>query len=175
MFASTYLLLLTLATDPSLAVAPEGPSGLDRIEVSSTRASLDLNWADSEDRLKGALTPFPLRAQMPIQVSVNVGTYSGPEFAGPLTITLKARGEEKGQSVESNRLPGERLWLAQLTPDREGPHTLEFAFRTTRLKRTVAPIDVTEAPVPRWPWYALVAIVTAVALVLGARSALKAR
>lgn len=175
MFTSPYLLLVALAADPSLAVAPDEPSGLDRINVSTTRASMELSWSDNEDRLKGALSPFPLRANVPMQVSVSVGTYSGPEFDGPVTITLKAPGQQKGELIEVKRAPGERLWLARFTPVEEGQHTLEFSFRTTRLKRTVATLDVAEAPVPRWPWYALLAVVTAVALGFGARSALKDR
>jgi hypothetical protein len=175
MFTSTYLLLIALAAEPSLAVAPEDPDALDRIAVNTNRASMDLSWADSEDRLKGALSPFPLRADVPMQVSVSVGTYSGPDFDGPLTITLKAPGAQKGESIEVKRPPGERLWLARFTPHEEGPHTLEFSFRTTRLKRTVATIDVADAPVPRWPWYALLAVVTALAIGFGARSALKDR
>jgi hypothetical protein len=170
MFTSTYLLFVALAADP-LSEA----GGLDRITVAPTRASTDLNWADDEDRLKGALSPLPLRAAVPMQVSVSVGTYSGPEFDGPVTITLKAPGQPKGETLEVKRPAGERLWLARFTPTEQGAHTLEFSFRTTRLKRVVAIIDVAEAPVPRWPWYALVAVVTAVALGLGARSALKDR
>lgn len=170
MFTMPCLLFAALAADPATALDPS--AGPDRIAVTASKATLELAWSDAEDRLKGAAGPSPVRANVPLQISVQVGTFAGGTFDGPVQFTLKAAGAERGESVEVRRAPGERLWLATLTPTSTGPHRLEFSFRSTRLKRSVAMIDVSDAPAPRWPWYGLVALATAIALGLGARSAL---
>lgn len=144
-----------------VAAPPPGGGRTDLIQVDPHEGALALNWSDTEERLQGSLRPTPLRAGQPIQVSLDVGSYEGAPFDGPLVLTLRAAGSSLGSSVTVKREG--RHWEAQFTPEQEGPHQLDVTFRTTRTKALHAPLEVGAAQMPRTLAWGLV-VVSALAL-----------
>jgi hypothetical protein len=146
----------------AVAAAPPGVEGrLDLIQVNPHEGALSLNWSDTEERLQGSLRPAPLRAGQPLQVSLDVGSFEGAPFEGPLVITLRAEGSSLGHSVTVKRQG--RHWEAEFTPEEEGPHQLDVSFRSTRNKALHASLDVNAAQMPRTLAWGLV-LVSALAL-----------
>ena len=120
MILSAYLLV---------ALAEFGEVRPDEMAVNRNNVSLDLAWADAEDRLQGSLRPLQPLTDRPIEVSLHVGTFQGvDEFDGPLTVTLKPVNATLGQTVTIKRGPGEKAWLTSLTPLEAGPHSIEVSF-----------------------------------------------
>jgi hypothetical protein len=112
-------------------------------------------------------------ADGPLFISVRVGTFQGANFEGPVTIALKPEGQTLTEEKTVKFDPAERAWATTLTPREAGPHVLEVAFRTTRLKVLRATFDVSEAKLSRWLAYLLAAAVLVVGLGLGTRLAFK--
>lgn len=137
------LLLATAAVaDPRL---PLGPT--DQIEVTSHEEGLELSWSDTEERLQGSIRPTVPRKGQPLHVSLQVGSFEGDPFEGPLILTLREEGAQHGQSLTVKR--GEHHWEATFTPENEGPYLLDVGFRTTRHKVVHAAFTVGASPVPR--------------------------
>ena len=120
---------------------------MDRVEVTPHDDVLELRWSDAEERLQGSLRPTPPRAGRELHVSLDVGSFEGVEFRGPLVLTLREAGATHGESRTVTR--GERHWEAVFVPENEGPHLLDVSFRTTRNKVVHAAFDVSPSPVPR--------------------------
>jgi hypothetical protein len=131
---------------PPARAAP-GPQRLDTIEVNPHEDVWALSWSDTEERLQGHLGPIPPRRGQPFHVSLDVGSFEGAPFAGPLILTLREAGAMHGQSLTVKR--GERFWEATFVPETSGPHLLDVSFRTTRTKALHAALDVSDAPVSR--------------------------
>ncbi|WNG35446.1 hypothetical protein F0U61_18550 [Archangium violaceum] len=124
---------------------PRGPS--DQIEVAPHEDGLELSWSDTEELLKGNIRPAVPRKGEPLHVSLEVGSFEGAPFEGPLILTLREVGAHHGQSVTVKR--GARHWEATFTPETEGPYLLDVGFRTTRHKVLHAAFTVGASPVPR--------------------------
>ncbi|MET0405214.1 MAG: hypothetical protein ABW123_22560 [Cystobacter sp.] len=135
------------AAPPARAAPGAGPQRLDTIEVNPHENVWSLSWSDSEERLQGHLSPIPPRRGQPFQVSLDVGSFEGAPFTGPLILTLREAGAMHGQSVTVKR--GERFWEATFVPESSGPHLLDVSFRTTRAKVVHAALEVGGAPVSR--------------------------
>ncbi|WP_143177552.1 hypothetical protein [Cystobacter ferrugineus] len=132
---------------PALAHPGDGRERPDAIEVSPHEEAWELSWSDTEERLQGSLRPVPPREGQPLHVSLDVGSFEGAPFTGPLILTLRPAGATHGQSVTVKR--GERHWEATFVPQTTGPHVLDVGFRTTRTKALHAPLEVSDAPVSR--------------------------
>jgi hypothetical protein len=137
-----WLATAAVAAPPSL---PQEPT--DQIDVDRHEDALELSWSDAEDRLKGSIRPNVPRAGQPLQVSLEVGSFEGEDFDGPLILTLREVGANHGQSVTVAR--GDRHWETTFTPEHEGPYLLDVTFRTTRHKSLHAPFEVSPSLVPR--------------------------
>lgn len=170
MFPSAYLLTLLLAAPTQ----PWGASSHDALKLNQGQATLDFEWADAEDRVQGAISPKrPVEGQA-IDVSAHVGAFDGPEFDGPVTFSLKEAGSTGGgQTQTSKRGKGEKAWRAAFAPVKAGPHTFEVSFATTRHKVASGTIEVEEAALSRWPWWALIGLLAAAALGFGVRAVLQ--
>jgi hypothetical protein len=143
----------------------------DRISVERRNQVLELAWSDTEDRLQGSIQPDLPREGVPLKVFLNVGSFDGPAFDGPVTITLREVGNTHGQVQTVKK--GAVNWAATFTPERSGPYQLDVSFRTTRLKVLHADVEVTDRPVPRFVLWALVGLVVTLALGYGIRSVLR--
>jgi hypothetical protein len=142
------------ATSLKLDVVPEG---------------LNLSWNDTEDLVKGSLTPPQLREGEPATLTVNVASYQGAAFDGPVTLSLRpleALGGADAQTI--SRRKGDKLWVATFVPHTTGPHRLEVSFRTTRFKVARAQVTVGGGRLPQWLLFALGGGLIVVAVALGA-------
>ena len=119
----------------------------DRIELTTHDDALALSWSDTEERLKGSIRPAVPRAGEPLHLSLQVGSFEGEPFTGPLIVTLREEGSSHGQSVTVKR-SGEQ-WQTTFTPEREGPYLLDVSFRTTRHKALHAALQVRPSPLPQ--------------------------
>lgn len=166
MFLSAYILLLL--------AQPVGVAQRDQMVVTASEKSLELTWSDAEDRIQATVTPATPTEGQPFEISAHVGTFQGPEFDGPVSLTLKFNGEPAEEQTQTvRRLPGAKAWKATFTPREAGAYGVEISFRTTRLKVARAPLLISIAKLPRWPWWAMVGVLSAVALGLGVRAVFK--
>ncbi len=154
-----------IATEPLFFQTP------DRILTQRRNSVLELTWSDTEDRLQGAIQPDPPLAGQPFKVLLNVGSYQGAAFDGPLTITLREAGATHGQVQTVKK--GAVNWFATFTPEKEGAYQLDVSFRTTRLKVLHANFEVAPSPVPRVVLWAMVGLTALIALGYGVRSLLR--
>lgn len=142
-------LLLALAQFPVDARA--GESQLQQLQQSPTTTGVTFTWQDTDDALKGTISPVAPRADEELTVSATLQALAGPEFEGPLTFALRPL-ETMGatQTVTVTRAPGERSYVAHLTPREPGPHRLELSWRGTRHKVVRGVVTVEPAGLPRW-------------------------
>lgn len=149
------------------------PPTLDQATVVEAAGQGELSWGDAEDKVTGSFSPFSPREGGELDVVARVGNLQGPEFAGPVTLTLKPVGQPQSDSKTVTPDPKAKAWAARLQVGGPGEYVLEIAYTTTRHKVVRAAVKVGEAPLSRWPWYALVAAAAGVALTLGVRAVLK--
>jgi hypothetical protein len=139
----------------------------DRIQVDRRNNVLELTWSDTEERLQGSLQPDMPHEGEPLKVLLNVGSFAGEDFDGPVTITLREAGSTHGQAVTVKRDKGTKNWRAEFTPETTGPYRLDVSFRTTHLKVLHADFEVIPRPVPRIVLWAIVGLLSALALGYG--------
>lgn len=157
------------------AATAQAPSPLskptDLITVDRRNDVLELSWSDTEERLQGAIQPDVPQEGKPLKVLLNVGSFYGAPFEGPITLTLREEGARYGQTQTVKK--GEINWHAEFVPERAGLYQLDVSFRTTRLKVLHADFEVHAPPVPRFFLWGLVVLTAAAALGLGLRSVLR--
>lgn len=141
----TGLWLATAALAGDEPPLPREPT--DKIDVERHEDGLALAWSDAEDRLKGSILPNTPREGQPLRVSLQVGSFEGEDFNGPLILTLREAGANHGTSVTVAR--GEHNWEATFTPEHEGAYLLDVTFISTRHKSLHAAFDVAPSQVPR--------------------------
>jgi hypothetical protein len=146
------------------------PNPTDKVAVALNKGVLEMIWSDTEERLRGSISPQTPHAGKPLQVQLHVGSFYGETFEGPINLTLREVGATQGQSMTAKR--NEAHWVAEFTPEKAGPYQLDISFRTTRLKVLHARFDVTPAPIPRFVLWSLMGLVAVVALTFGIRSLL---
>ena len=141
---ASVLVATAAAANPFLSQPREQP---DRIAIEPRDDLLELAWSDAEERLQGSLHPAVPRVGEPLQVVIQVGSFQGADFEGPLTLTLREEGSIHGKTVTVAR--GERNWQATFIPETTGVHRLDVSFRTTRYKALHAAFLVESSRVPR--------------------------
>jgi len=143
----------------AVASAQSGMGGRpDIIRVDPREDVVSLSWSDTEERLQGTLRPAPIRKGQPFQVNLDVGSFEGAPFDGPIVLTLRPVGTSLGQSITVK--PQGRHWEAIFTPEEEGPHQLDVSFRTTRNKALHGAFEVGPAALPRQLAWGLLAVGT---------------
>ncbi|MFY0569301.1 hypothetical protein ACN28E_36505 [Archangium lansingense] len=130
-----------MAAPPPL---PREPT--DQIEVELHDDMLALTWSDTEERLQGSIHPAVPRAGTPLQLNLQVGSFEGEPFEGPLILTLREVGASHGQSLTVKK--GAQHWQATFTPESDGLHLLDVSFRSTRHKALHATLQVQPSRVP---------------------------
>jgi hypothetical protein len=162
------LVVGTAAADEPFRI---NPPPMDRITVQPRGNVQELSWSDMEERLQGSIQPDkPIEGQ-PLKILLNVGSFEGAAFAGPITVTLREAGSTHGQTQTVKK--GEVNWHAEFIPERAGAYQLDVSFRTTHLKVLHADISVATSPVPRFVLWAMVGLAAMVALGYGLRSVLR--
>lgn len=141
----TGLWLATAAVAQDTPTQPQEPT--DKIDVERHEDGLALSWSDAEDNLKGSIRPNTPREGQPLRVSLQVGSFEGEDFNGPLILTLREAGSNHGQTVTVAR--GARNWETTFTPEHNGPYLLDVTFISTRHKSLHAPFEVSPSQVPR--------------------------
>ncbi len=162
--------VLALTLLGSLPVDPQaGESELTTLTLTSTRETWNLSWNDTEDVLRGSIASRTFRAGEPLTLSLNLNSYTGGEYTGPLTVSLRPLMEMGGgESHTVERNPRDHLWAVTFTPAEAGEHRLEVAFRTTHLKSVRATITVDEGRVPPWVGASIAAALILMAVGAGA-------
>jgi hypothetical protein len=155
----------------ALLAQPPPPEKLDQVAMQRGQAAYDLEWSDAEDRMHGTIRPLDPVAFRPVEVSLLVGTFQGPEFDGPVSMTLRCPEGTETRTVKRGK--GERAWYAMFVPGSDGDCTLDVSFTTTRLKLLHVKLPVQQAPLSRAPWYVIIAAVMLTAFGLGIRALFK--
>lgn len=146
---------------------PEGER-LDQVTAVRGPSSLDLDWSDAEDRMHGTVRPLDPIAERPVELSVMVGTFQGPEFDGPVTMTMRCADWQETRTVR--RAKGERAWFVSFVPLSAGECQVDLGFNTTRSKLLHLQLFVAEAPLSRAPWFVILGALLIAAFGLGVRA-----
>jgi hypothetical protein len=165
MFLSAYLAIL-LGQFPVDARA--GENTLTQLELKGTANGLTFDWADADESLRGQLTPYPPRAGATTTISAVLQPFSGDDFTGPITFSvrpLKEIGSTWSETV--SRKPGERSWVKQVTLDEPGEYRLEVSWRTTHHKVVRGVFQVSQSGLPSWVSWAVGGGLVAIGLTLG--------
>ena len=178
MFLHT-LLLITCSQLPS---PPEAPLKSDELKVTPRAGSVSLTWRDTEDVIRGELTPNPVRADEPISLSVDVGSLDGVEMTGPVTVSLRPAPKSnqprenlgpvsldsmKSAAIQTaTRKPGAPGYVFQITPVSDGPNVIEVSFRTTRLKVARGVLQVAPSKFSPLLWGVITASIIGLGLLL---------
>lgn len=138
---------MLVALAPSAWAQSDDLREQDRIRIEPREDLLELAWSDTEERLQGSIRPAVPREGEPLQVVIQVGSFQGEDFEGPVTLTLREAGSNHGKTVTVPR--GERHWEATFVPETTGIHRLDVSFRTTRYKALHTAFRVEDSRVPR--------------------------
>lgn len=148
MFLSAYLTIV-LSQLPVDVRAGENP--LTNVELRSAPAALTFSWSDTEDTLRGTLSPTPLKARLPFTVSASVEPIAGDEFEGPITFSLRPLKEMGStQSVTVTRKKEQKLWLTELEVEEAGDYRFEVSWRSTHHKVVRSVVSIGPPGFPGW-------------------------
>ncbi|MFO0600132.1 MAG: hypothetical protein U0228_32790 [Myxococcaceae bacterium] len=168
MFLAAYL-AVTLPV--SLAQLPvdirAGENKLTQLEIKPNNAGLTFDWSDTEETLRGTITPANPHVGEPVTVSATVGAINGPEFTSPVTFSIRplaAMGSTNGQTVPRN---DSRVWSATFTPEEIGDYRVEISWSSTHHKVVRGVFTVNEGGLPKWFSYVVGGGAIAIALAIG--------
>ncbi len=148
MFLSAYLAIMLSQLPVDVRA---GENRLTQLELKRTPKSLTFEWSDTDDALRGTLSPAPIRAGRPFTVSASVQPISGGDFEGPVTFSLRPLDEMGStQSVTVTKKAGEKSWATTLTADEPRDYRLEVSWRGTHHKVVRGVFPVAEAGLPSW-------------------------
>lgn len=165
MFLSAYLAILCsqLPVD-----ARAGENKLTQLDLQVTVNGLTFEWSDADESLRGQITPQPVRAGRTMTVSAVLQPFSGDDFTGPLTFSLRPLSEMGStQSVTAVRKAGERGWVAEFTPVEPTEYRLEISWRTTHHKVVRGVFPVSPGGLPGWLTWAMGGGLIAIAVGIG--------
>ncbi len=149
MFLSAYLAIILSQAFPVDARA--GENKLTQLELETTPNGLTFDWSDADESLRGQVSPQPVRAGRSFTISAVLQPFTGDEFTGPLTFSLrplKEMGSTWSQTIE--RKKGERGWVKEVTLAEPGDYRLEISWRTTHHKVVRGVLPVAPSGLPRW-------------------------
>lgn len=132
---------------------------------------VELSWSDAEDSLHGSVTPSVPRAGEPLRVALDIGSFQGALYRGPVVIALRRTGE-KAEDSRTVAFDG-KGWSAEFLPHEGGAYELDVSFRTTHYKALHGALSVSEARLPRIILWIVIAAASLGALAYGIRLALR--
>lgn len=165
MFLSAYLVII-LSQLPVDARA--GENKLTQLELKQTPNGLAFDWSDTEESLRGQLTPNPVRAGRSFTISAALQPLTGDDFTGPLTFSLrplKEMGSTWSETIE--RKKGERGWVKEVTLTEPGDYRLEISWRTTHHKVVRGVLAVSPSGLPVWVTWLVGGGLVVIALSIG--------
>ena len=152
MFLSVYLAIL-LSQFPVDARA--GENRLTQLELKLTPNGSSFDWSDTDESLRGQITPQPARAGRSLTISAVLQPFSGADFEGPLTFSVRPLNEMGSTITETvTRKKGERGWVKELTLTEPGDYRLEISWRTTHHKVVRGVFPVSPGSLPGWVTWA---------------------
>src|SRR3990167_7072065 len=111
MFLSAYL-IICLSQLPVDVRA--GENKLTQLELKVTPNGTTFDWSDADESLRGQITPARARVGRSLTISAVLQPFSGDDFTGPLTFSLrplKELGSTWSETVV--RKKGERGWVKE--------------------------------------------------------------
>ncbi len=138
-------------SSPGVGTSPQA-----KLELMTEAETTTFDWHDTEDRVRGLIEPRLFKTGLASTVSVNVGSFTGPDYDGPVTLSFRPVDQVGGGYQQTTaKKPGEKSWVFALTPSEPGPHVLEVSFRTSKLKVLRGEALVREGPLPAWIGWAV--------------------
>jgi hypothetical protein len=153
------------------SLASPGEPARDPIRTEIRGDFMELTWSDAEDRILGSVTPAYPRAGEPLRFALDIGTYQGAPYRGPVVVALR-RSDETTEETRTVAFDG-KGWNAEFVPSEGGQYAFDVSFRTTHYKAVHGTLSISETRVPRIILWILVAAASAGALAYGLRLALK--
>ncbi|MFT3707857.1 MAG: hypothetical protein QM817_09390 [Archangium sp.] len=164
MFLAAYLTLLSAQLPVDIRA---GENKLTQLEFKQNNAGLTWDWSDTEETLRGTVTPLRLKAGKPMVISAIVEALSSEEINGPMTFSirpLKEMGSAQTQTVAKGET---RVWSATFTPEEAGDYRLEISWRTTHHKVVRGVFTVADRGLPEWVSWTIGGGALAIALAVG--------
>ncbi|MBL8936038.1 MAG: hypothetical protein JNM69_15885 [Archangium sp.] len=142
MFLSAYLAVVLSQPVPE-GFVPENTADKTAFAVKADRSGYSFDWSDSEDRLRGTLSPSELSSGDPLTISVALGSFAGGDFEGPITLGLEqVDGDWKALETVPAPKTEPRVWNATFTPPASGRYAVKATFRSSRQKSVRGVIEV---------------------------------
>lgn len=165
MFLSAYLAILSGQFPVDARV---GENKLTQLQLKVTPNGLTFDWADADESLRGQVTPQPVRAGRSMTVSAVLQPFTGDDFSGPITFSLRPLNEMGStQSLTVSRKKGERGWVAEFTPVEATDYRLELSWSTTQHKVVRGVFPVSPGGLPGWVTWAVGGGLIVIALIIG--------
>ena len=152
---STALLLMLLAHSED--AAEKRPMDQARFQQASLGAVFD--WSDAEDRVRATVRPGQPRAGQALAFELQVGSFQGPPYDGP--VVLQLRPPEAGPLVTVPLEKKPAGWSGTATLETAGDWTVDLRFRTTHNKHVQAPLTVKPRFVVPWAELTVIAALAA--------------
>jgi hypothetical protein len=165
MFLSAYLaiLLSQFPVDPRA-----GENKLTQLDLKVTPNGLTFEWTDTDESLRGQVSPQPVRAGRTATISAVLQPLAGAEFQGPITFSVRPLNElGSAQTFTVTRKPGERGWVTEVVMPEPGDYRLELSWSTTHRKVVRGVFNVGPAGVPAWVTWAVGGGLLAIGLGIG--------
>jgi hypothetical protein len=151
---SSALLLLLLAHSED----PGEKRAMDQAEFQQSALGASLDWSDAEDRVRATVRPGKPVAGQGLQVDLQVGSFQGPAYDGP--VVLQLRPPDPSSPVVTVPLQKQQGgWSGSAALERPGEWTFDVRFRTTHNKHVQAPLVVKPAFTVPWPELIVVGLI----------------
>jgi len=144
--AALVMLLLSHDGDPTQKLP------VDQARFARSEVGARVDWSDAEDRVQLSVRPGMPHAGETLTLTVQVGSFQGPQETGPVVLSLRP---PDGRAVVNVPLTPSAKggFTGQYAPDLEGDWTVDLRFRTTRAKHLQADLPV--GTPRRVPWLEL--------------------
>ncbi len=165
MFLSAYIAIILSQLPVDVRA---GENKLTTLELKVMPTGLSFDWSDTDESLRGQVSPQPVRAGRSLTISAVLQPFTGDEFTGPLTFSLRPLGEMGSTWTETvSRKPGERGWVKEVTLTEPGDYRLEISWRTTHHKVVRGVLPVSPAGLPVWLTWVVGGGLVVIALSIG--------
>ena len=164
MFLAAYL---TVCLSQLPVNARAGENKLTQLEIKQTTLAQTFDWSDTEETLRGTITPARPQANAPLTISVTLEALNSAELDGPITFAFRPLEEMGGKTQTVVRAPGQKAWSVTFTPEQPGTHRVELSWKTTHHKVVRGVIEVGDAALPKWVGYSAGGGAIVLALVIG--------